>query len=81
MTLVCSFSFHLCPVTKTYLPDEIEEDDDNAHAFGIKDDKIDVGVKYLYMISNTTTFNRKSKNAVTNLNILCWRNTISETIL
>jgi len=24
--------------------DEIEEDDDNVHAFEIKDDKIDVGV-------------------------------------
>ncbi len=25
--------------------DEIEEDDDNVHAFQIKDDKIDVGFK------------------------------------
>jgi len=38
-------------VTKRYLPDEIEEDDDSVHAFEIKDDKIDVRVKFLYMIS------------------------------
>jgi hypothetical protein len=42
LTPVCSFSLQLRPVTKAYLPDEIEEDDDNVHAFEIKDDKIDV---------------------------------------
>jgi len=51
LTLVCLSSFQLHLVIKTYLSDEIEEDDDNVHAFEIKDDKIDVSIcSILYIL-------------------------------
>ena len=62
--------------------DEIEEDDDDVHAFEIKDDKIDVRV---YSRVHRTDPQivlciRMSKSGAMNLNIRCSRNMISEMI-
>ena len=64
--------------------DEIDEDDDNVHAFEIDDSKIDVGgwlLSFFIQLLNNNYTCRRSKNAVMNWSILCWKNTISETIL
>lgn len=62
--------------------DEIEEDDDDVHAFEIKDDKIDVRV-YSHVHRTESQIMlciRMSKSGAMNLNIRCSRNTISEMI-
>lgn len=64
-------------LTSRYL-DEIDEDDDNVHAFEIADAKIDVKrASRLAYSTPLTKLNRRSKNDATNWSTQCSKNMIS----
>ena len=61
--------------------DEIEEDDENVHAFEINDAKIDVSQAiFLFTFLSLISVCRMLKNGATSLSTPCLRSTISEMI-
>ena len=60
--------------------DEIDEDDENVHAFEIDDAKIDVRLRILARL-RLTLAGRMLRSDVMSLNIRCWKSMTSATTL
>jgi hypothetical protein len=61
--------------------DEIEEDDENVHAFEINDAKIDVSLRDLVFVPSPflASVCRTLRNGAMSSSTPCWRSTIFET--
>ena len=84
LNLVCDRPLTRVRVRLTQIADEIDEDDENVHAFQIDDSKIDVSrnlfLELTFLLTKGASF-RKSKSGALISSTPCLKSMTSETIL